>query len=69
MSNQFYSVTEAAKFLSVCRITIYRGINNGEIPSARLGRKVLIPAAFIDGLVSGAMSKKQSNSIPVSAGV
>jgi excisionase family DNA binding protein len=67
MNQQFYSVSASARLLSVCRITIYRRINDGEIPSIRLGRKVLIPAAFIDGLVSEALAQHIPTPVPAGA--
>ncbi|MDR1445498.1 MAG: excisionase family DNA-binding protein [Treponema sp.] len=56
---QFYSVSQTAKALGVSSLTVYRRTSSGEIPSTHMGRKVLIPAAFIEKLVSQAMSGTQ----------
>jgi len=52
---QFLSIAE---FVSVARIslpTVYRKIKTGEIPSARIGCRILIPAAFLKELEDKAM--------------
>jgi excisionase family DNA binding protein len=59
MTQQFYTVAQTAKSLSIANLTVYRRISSGEIPSTRIGRKVLIPAAYIETLVAQAMSKAQ----------
>ena len=65
MSSQFYSVRQTAKVLNVSYHTVFRKITNKEIPSIRMGRKILVPAAFIGNLVAQAMS--ENNTSPVSA--
>ncbi len=42
-----YSVKEAAMTLGVSAITIYRKVAVQEIPSRKIGSRVLIPADFI----------------------
>jgi excisionase family DNA binding protein len=64
MSQQFYTVTQTAKSLNVAKLTVYRRTATGEIPSTRMGRRVLIPAAFIENLVSQAMSGAQHATAP-----
>jgi excisionase family DNA binding protein len=59
MPQQFYTVAQTAKSLSIANLTVYRKIAAGEIPSTRIGRKVLIPAAYIETLVAQAMSGAQ----------
>jgi excisionase family DNA binding protein len=59
MPQQFYTVAQTAKSLSIAKLTVYRRITSGEIPSTRMGRKVLIPAAYIENLVAQAMSGAQ----------
>ncbi|MDR1058566.1 MAG: excisionase family DNA-binding protein [Treponema sp.] len=56
---QFYTVAQTAKALNVVPLTVYRKTATGEIPSTRMGRKVLIPAAFIENLVTQALSGAQ----------
>ena len=53
---QFYTVKQTAEALNTSYITIYRKISTKEMPSIKLGKKNLIPVAFIDRLISNAMS-------------
>jgi len=39
------SVEEASTLLGISRRSAYRAATNGEIPSLRLGRRVLVPTA------------------------
>jgi excisionase family DNA binding protein len=64
MPQQFYTVAQTAKALNVVPITIYRRTATGEIPSTRMGRKVLIPAAYIETLVTRAMTGAQHTAAP-----
>jgi excisionase family DNA binding protein len=68
MPQQFYSVAQAVKSLSVAKLTIYRRTATGEIPSTRIGRKVLIPAAYIETLVARAMTGTQRAATPEPVG-
>jgi excisionase family DNA binding protein len=61
---QFYSVAQTAKSLNVAKLTVYRRTATGEIPSTRMGRKVLIPAAYIETLVAQAMTGTQRATTP-----
>jgi excisionase family DNA binding protein len=64
MFQQFYSVAQAAKTLNVAKLTVYRRTATGEIPSTRMGRKVLIPVAYIETLVTRAMTGAQHTAAP-----
>jgi len=46
-------VTEAATILGISRTTAYECVNNGSIPSIRLGRRIVIPRAIFDELLAG----------------
>lgn len=47
------TVEQAAEALNVCRTSVYRMVNNKEIGSRRVGRKILIPkVCLIDYLNS-----------------
>jgi excisionase family DNA binding protein len=65
----FFTVAQTAKSLNVSKLTVYRRTVTGEIPSTRIGRKVLIPAAFIEKLVTQAMSEVQLITDPKSVRV
>lgn len=41
------SVTEASVLLGVGRTTAYRAVRNGEIPSVRLGHRIVVPTAAL----------------------
>jgi len=47
---QFLSVSEFAASTRISRITVLRKIKNNEIPHTRLGRRILIPASFLNDL-------------------
>ncbi|MFH0899427.1 MAG: helix-turn-helix domain-containing protein [Pseudomonadota bacterium] len=47
------SVDEAAVYLGVDRKLVYRGIIKGEIPHARLGRRILLSRRVIDAWLAG----------------
>ncbi len=53
------SPAETAQTLGVGTKTILRGVANGDIPAVRLGRRLLIPRAYIDRLVAAAMAKME----------
>jgi len=57
MSQQFYTVAQAAMVLQISKITIWRKIKSGEISSVRLGRRVLIPNEFFERLKGKAFSE------------
>lgn len=49
-----YTVAEAAKILGIGRNTAYEACNAGEIPTIRLGGRILVPKAALDELLGGA---------------
>ena len=51
---QTATVEEAATVLGIGRNTAYEGIRSGEIPSIRVGRRVLVPKAALARLLEGA---------------
>lgn len=46
------TVTEAAELLGISRATAYECVRTGEIPSLRLGGRILIPREKFDGLLA-----------------
>ena len=46
-----YSVTEAAQLVGVGRSTMYELVHRGEVPSLRLGRRVLITRPTLEALL------------------
>ena len=47
---QFLSVNEFISATSLSRPTVSRKIKENEIPHARIGRRILIPASFLQEL-------------------
>lgn len=45
------TVDEAAHVLGISRELAYRGVHNGEIPSLRIGRRILVPRERLDRLL------------------
>lgn len=43
-----YSADEFREIIGMSRNGIYAGIRRGEIPSVRIGRRVLIPASAVE---------------------
>jgi excisionase family DNA binding protein len=50
------TVEEAATLLGISRAFAYEAVNNGQIPSIRIGRRILIPKAALQRLLAGEMS-------------
>lgn len=49
-----FSVEEARKQLGLSRGLVYEAIRRGEIPSIRIGRRILIPCAALKQLLEEA---------------
>ena len=47
------TVREAAKLLGIGRNLTYEAVKRGEIPSIRIGERILIPRAGIEKLLKG----------------
>ncbi len=50
---KLFTIKEAAKLLSISEITIYRHTKKGDMPSTRIGRRVMIPASYIRAAEAG----------------
>jgi excisionase family DNA binding protein len=50
------TVHEVAKILRIGRISAYQAIERGEVPSVRIGRRILVPRVALEDLL-----KKISN--------
>ena len=55
------TVLEAAKLLRLSRGSAYEGIRLGQIPSIRVGRRILIPRAALLRLLDGGIPSSPSN--------
>ena len=48
-----YSVDEAAKMLGVSRNSAFAAAAKGDIPTIRIGRRLLVPKVQFDALLAG----------------
>jgi excisionase family DNA binding protein len=53
------SVDEAAAMLGIGRGSAFRAVRAGEIPSVRIGRRVLVPLAALERLLNGEEAARQ----------
>jgi excisionase family DNA binding protein len=60
MEAKAVSIKSAAQLLSVSPATVRACILRGELPTCRVGRRVLIPMHAIDALVSGARDEREA---------
>lgn len=47
------TVGEAAEVLGVSRATAYAAVTAGQIPSVRLGKRLVVPRAALERLLAG----------------
>jgi len=47
------TVPEAAEFLGISRGSAYTAAHTGEIPTIRVGERLLVPVARLDALLAG----------------
>ncbi|WP_305821334.1 helix-turn-helix domain-containing protein [Massilia brevitalea] len=52
MEQALYKVTSAMKKLDVCRATIYRLLNRGQLEAVKIGSTTRITAASIERLIT-----------------
>ncbi|MFC1869868.1 helix-turn-helix domain-containing protein [Chloroflexota bacterium] len=59
MKNTEYviSVEEAGKRCSLSRPSAYLAVKRGDLPSIRIGRRILVPVAALEKLLANAGSK------------
>ena len=48
-----YTIEEAAKLLGVSRGSAYEAARRGELPTLRLGRRLVVPRARLEELLGG----------------
>lgn len=54
------SVEEARSILGLSRGLIYQAVRSGQIPSIRIGRRILIPSAALDRMLRTAGTNNNS---------
>ena len=50
------TVEEAAHELGICRNAAYRAVAEGEIPSIKIGKRIIIPRAAFEDMLARASS-------------
>ena len=50
-SREVFNVDEVSKTLGISRASAYKAIHSGEIPSIRIGGRLLVPRAALKGLL------------------
>jgi excisionase family DNA binding protein len=56
-----FTVDEAAKLLRVGRKQAYEAVAGGEIPSFRIGKRILIPRAALEQMLTAPSTKKEAD--------
>ena len=54
------TVAEAAKCLGICRNSAYEAIARGEIPVVKVGKRLLVPKAALETLLTAGQPKKNN---------
>jgi excisionase family DNA binding protein len=64
------TVEEAAAVLSISRSLAYEAVRTGEIPSIRVGRRVLVPTAALNRLIGAdsPLAEEVRGSVPILPG-
>lgn len=50
---QTYTVDEASELLGIARNAAYAAVRSGQIPSIRIGKRIVVPKAALDRMLSG----------------
>lgn len=50
---QTLSIAEAGEVLGISRLAAYKAVKNGQIPSIRIGRRILIPVTQLTAMLAG----------------
>lgn len=53
LANRMLKVGELARELGVSKMSIYRAVRSGQLPSYRLNRMLLIPASILEDIGHG----------------
>ena len=63
MESATLSVEETAKVLGIGRNSAYEGVRTGEIPSIRIGKRILVPRLALEQILKGAGSQSRERTI------
>jgi excisionase family DNA binding protein len=62
-ARQVYTVAEAAQVLGIARGSAYQAIQRGELPSIRIGRRILVSRSGLEKILSSASFQAGKNPI------
>ena len=51
---QIYRIDEVARLLGIARNSAYRAVKRGDVPTIRIGKRLLVPRVAFDRMLSGA---------------
>jgi excisionase family DNA binding protein len=54
MERKTLTITEASEALGVSRNKAYEAARRGEIPTIKIGKRILVPAAALERMLQGA---------------
>jgi excisionase family DNA binding protein len=57
MESATLSVEETAKVLGIGRNSAYEGVRTGQIPSIRIGKRILVPRVALERILENAGSQ------------
>ncbi len=57
------TVNEVAKLLGLSRASAYQGVACGEIPSIRVGRRILVPRQALERMLEGDSKPGKTGSV------
>ena len=60
------TVVEVAKILRIGKISAYQAIERGEVPSIRIGRRILIPRFALEQLLTRPSAPKRKADVALS---
>jgi len=53
-NSSVYTVDQVSEILGISRTSAYKAVHNGEIPSIRIGKRILIPKSEVKYIVNTA---------------
>ena len=62
MERETYTVTEAARILGIGRSAAYEGVQSGQIPHIRVGRRILVPHVALERLLQAQNRQRNGDS-------
>jgi excisionase family DNA binding protein len=54
IERQTYDIGEAARLLGISSMSVYLAVRRGELPTIKIGKRLLVPKAALNRLLAGA---------------